>query len=63
MSEEEEEVEDDGKTMALAKGGATDLARTAAGPASRGRLEGSASRGSSARQRGPPSSATIAKEE
>lgn len=29
MAEEEEEVEDDGKTMALAKGGATDLARTA----------------------------------
>ena len=29
MSEEEEEVEDDGKTVALAKGGATDLARTA----------------------------------
>ena len=27
--EEEEEVEDDGKTVALAKGGATDLARTA----------------------------------
>ena len=29
MAEEEEEVEDDGKTMALAKGGVTDLARTA----------------------------------
>ena len=29
MAEEEEEVEDDGKTVALAKGGATDLARTA----------------------------------
>ena len=29
MAEEEEEVEDDGKTGALAKGGATDLARTA----------------------------------
>ena len=29
MAEEEEEVEDDRKTMALAKGGATDLARTA----------------------------------
>ena len=29
MSEEEEEVEDDGKTVALAKGGVTDLARTA----------------------------------
>ena len=27
-AEEEEEVEDDGKTVALAKGGATDLART-----------------------------------
>ena len=29
MAEEEEEVEDDGKTVALAKGGVTDLARTA----------------------------------
>ena len=29
MAEEEEEVEDDGKTVALAKGGATDLVRTA----------------------------------
>ena len=29
MAEEEEEVEDDGKTMTLAKGGVTDLARTA----------------------------------
>ena len=29
MAEEEEEVEDDGKTMALAKGGVTDLTRTA----------------------------------
>ena len=29
MVEEEEEVEDDGKTVALAKGGVTDLARTA----------------------------------
>ena len=29
MTEEEEEVEDDGKTVALAKGGVTDLARTA----------------------------------
>ena len=29
MDEEEEEVEDDGKTVALAKGGVTDLARTA----------------------------------
>ena len=29
MAEEEEEVEDDGKTAALAKGGVTDLARTA----------------------------------
>lgn len=29
MAEEEEEVEDDGKTVALAKGGTTDLARTA----------------------------------
>ena len=29
MAEEEEEVEDDGTTVALAKGGATDLARTA----------------------------------
>ena len=28
-AEEEEEVEDDGKTVALAKGGVTDLARTA----------------------------------
>ena len=28
MAEEEEEVEDDGKTVALAKGGMTDLART-----------------------------------
>ena len=28
MAEEEEEVEDDGKTVALAKVGATDLART-----------------------------------
>ena len=28
MAEEEEEVEDDGKTMALPKGGVTDLART-----------------------------------
>ncbi len=28
MAEEEEEVEDDGKTVALAKGGVTDLART-----------------------------------
>ena len=27
MAEEEEEVEDDGKTVALAKGGVTDLAR------------------------------------
>ena len=29
MAEEEEEVEDDGKTVALAKGGVTDLARIA----------------------------------
>ena len=29
MAEEEEEVEDDGKTVALAKGGMTDLARIA----------------------------------
>ena len=29
MAEEEEEVEDDGKTVALAKGGVTDLTRTA----------------------------------
>ena len=29
MAEEEEEVEDNGKTVAHAKGGATDLARTA----------------------------------
>ncbi len=29
MAEEEEEVEDDGKTVALATGGVTDLARTA----------------------------------
>ena len=29
MAEEEEEVEDDGKTVVLAKGGATDLARSA----------------------------------
>ena len=29
MAEEEEEVVDDGKTVALAKGGVTDLARTA----------------------------------
>ena len=29
MAEEEEEVEDDGKTVALAKGGMTYLARTA----------------------------------
>ena len=29
MAEEEEEVADDGKTVALAKGGATDLARIA----------------------------------
>ena len=29
MVEEEEEVEDDGKTVALTKGGVTDLARTA----------------------------------
>ena len=29
MAEEEEEVEDDGKTVALAKGGVIDLARTA----------------------------------
>ena len=29
MAEEEEEVEDHGKTLALAKGGVTDLARTA----------------------------------
>ena len=29
MAEEEEEVEDYGKTVALAKGGVTDLARTA----------------------------------
>ena len=29
MAEEEEEVEDDGKTVAHAKGGVTDLARTA----------------------------------
>ena len=29
MDEEEEEVEDDGKTVALAKGGATNLARAA----------------------------------
>ena len=29
MAEEEEEVEDDGKTVALTKGGVTDLARTA----------------------------------
>ena len=29
MAKEEEEVEDDGKTVALAKGGVTDLARTA----------------------------------
>ena len=29
MDEEVEEVEDDGKTVALAKGGVTDLARTA----------------------------------
>ncbi len=29
MAEEEEEAEDDGKTVALAKGGVTDLARTA----------------------------------
>ena len=29
MAEEEEEVEDDGKTVALAKGSVTDLARTA----------------------------------
>ena len=29
MAEEEEEVADDGKTVALAKGGVTDLARTA----------------------------------
>ena len=28
MAEEEEEVEDDGKTVDLAKGGVTDLART-----------------------------------
>ena len=31
MAEEEEEVEDDGKTVALAKGGVTDLAREAGG--------------------------------
>ena len=31
MAKEEEEVEDDGKTVALAKGGVTDLARTAGG--------------------------------
>ena len=29
MAEEQEEVEDDGKTVVLAKGGVTDLARTA----------------------------------
>ena len=29
VAEEEEEVEDNGKTVALAKGGVTDLARTA----------------------------------
>ena len=29
MAEEEEEVEDDGKTVALARGGVTNLARTA----------------------------------
>ena len=29
IAEEEQEAEDDGKTVALAKGGATDLARTA----------------------------------
>ena len=29
MAEEGEKVEDDGKTVALAKGGVTDLARTA----------------------------------
>ena len=29
MAKEEEEVEDDGKTVALAKGGVTDLARIA----------------------------------
>ena len=43
MTEEEEEVADDGKTVALAKGGGTDLRGSLAGPASRGRLERSAS--------------------
>ena len=42
-AEAEEEVEDDGTTMALAKGGVTVLVRTVAGPASRRGLEGSAS--------------------
>ena len=72
MAEEEEEVEDDGKTEALAKGGVTDLARTAGRTSlvrevggthlARG-LEGSASRGSPTRQCGSPSSATTAKKE
>ena len=37
MAEEEEEVEDDGKTVALAKGGVTDLVRTAGRTSLRGR--------------------------
>ena len=63
MAEEEEEVEDDGKTVALAKGGVPTSRGQLEGPASRGRLEGSASRGLPTRQRGPPSSAATAKEE
>ena len=63
MAEEEEEVEDDGKTVALAKGGVTDLARTA-GRTSLARELGEISLvRTPARQRRPSSSATTTKKE
>ena len=43
MAEEEEEVEDDRKTVALSKDGVTDLARTAGRTSLSRGLEGSAS--------------------
>ena len=72
MAEEEEEVVDDGKTAALAKGGVTDLARITgrtsltrtAGRTSLAREDGGISLARiPTRQHGPPSSATTAEEE
>ena len=63
MAEEEEEVEDDGKTVTLAKGGVTDLARTAGRTSLAREVGGISLARITTRQRRPPSSATIAKEE